>query len=186
MRSSGEMGDVGWSAVLHELHEGLISRHRKTLGGSGQPLGKYSAPLNCSSQLKVPAVSSPGKTLGLRQAAPSEMEAKRWLCHGWTLGGHLVNIFRALSFFSSLFPHQLSSPGPVLGLSAGHRLSWAQCWGHGLTCAVPRGPAPGPGAPAAKGQAFSLYSQQLLSRSATACLPPLLSSVPQGSGTKSP
>lgn len=41
-------GAVGWSARLHEHHEGLTQRDRKTLGAVVSPLGKCSGPQSCT------------------------------------------------------------------------------------------------------------------------------------------
>lgn len=164
---------------------------------------KYSDSLSSKPQLQGPALSNMRESVGLGQAALSEMEAGGWLVMGWRLrptqGDHLVSVFQALSFFYSSSPHQLSFPkGALSTVPAGHSAAdvaspadmaylwtWPTC-GHGLTCGVILGPAPGPGAPAARGQVFSLWLRPAASLSLYHSLPCHLSffSVPQRSGNQ--
>lgn len=96
-------GDVGWSALLHEYHEGLPRRDSTTIGVVVSPWGVFR-----SSELHSPAVFSVRRPLGLRQAALSEVEAPEWLVLGWRLrltqGGHLVNLSRALFLLLPICP----------------------------------------------------------------------------------
>lgn len=129
------------------------------------------------------------RPLGLRQAAPSGVEAEEWLVLGWRLrltqGGRLVNLSGALFLLLPI------SPAAFLSQGSPQLESRAPPWpdtvlGRGLTCAGGPGPAPGPGAPAAKAEAISWYSQQFVLAGSAAAFPPLLlPSVPRGSGTTS-
>lgn len=165
-------GAVGWSALLHEHHEGCL---KATAHLSGQ----WSAPWGVlrSSELHRPAVSNVRRPLGLRQAAPSEVEAEEWLVLGWRLrltrGGRLVNLSRALFLLLPVSPAAFLSQGsPQRDSRAPPRPDTVL--GRGLTCAGGPGPAPGPGAPAAKAEAISWYSQQLRSGWLCPAFPPLL------------